>query len=881
MTVTCEDDLPVAVDDMATVTEDAAATAIAVLGNDTDVDAGPKFVDSVTQPAGGTVVNNGTDVSYTPDPDFCNDGSPTDDFTYTLNGGSTATVAVTVICVSEPPVVTAPGPFDVTGNVQIQVPDGASDLLSNVGGDTPFTISSATAMSTNSTVVNVSINTTSGAFSYNPPPGFEGADSFDYEVCGPGGCDAGTVNLTVGGMIWFVDASATGGGDGSITDPFNCLTGTGCFDPVAADDAGDNIFLADGSYTGGLLLLNNQRLIGDGSSSDLATITGISLPAFSDSLPVFSGTDPVVTSSANGINLGSGNTIRGLTIGDITFIGLSGTTVGTLVVSEVTIGDGTPSGAAIAVTTSGTLDVAFDNLSANSINNAGIRLWGVSGSFSISGITGTIQTTGVSAIDINGNASLAINMTFASVSASGGNAGIVLRDTTGNFTVTGDGSTAGSGGTIQNMTGANGSGAGTGIWLNNSQNISLNFMQLNDHQNFAIRGTDVINFDMANSVVNGVNGNSSADDEGSIRFTDLTGTVSITGSTIAGGHEDNIRINNSSGILTINVEDSLSNQMVIGLNSTVSGNDGILLETTGTADATMTIAGVEFLGARGDMVQTNALGNSIQDISIENSTFLNAHTNIVSAGGGITLSGGSNTSDIMVAYSVDGNEFSGAKGNAITANYLSNAGAVDGMIQNNLIGTGVAASGSSAGSGIAVGAEKNGAGGGNIVHTVLIDNNTIQEVDGFAGIDIISNRGTGTGSRAEVNATVTNNSVFGLGGFLFTGMNLAVGGSGAGDFSLLCADIRNNIIDASGGTFATNAVFFDQISTVANHNLPGYAGSSTGEFAATPGTASADISTHLNSDGNILTNGVSPLFPLGSVDAGFVDGVSGDGSGCP
>jgi uncharacterized repeat protein (TIGR01451 family) len=100
------DDPPVANDDSATVTEDDPATTIDVLGNDTDIDGGPISIASVTQPANGTVVNNGTDLTYQPDADYCNDGSPTDDFTYTLTpGGSSATVRVTVVCVDDPPVV--------------------------------------------------------------------------------------------------------------------------------------------------------------------------------------------------------------------------------------------------------------------------------------------------------------------------------------------------------------------------------------------------------------------------------------------------------------------------------------------------------------------------------------------------------------------------------------------------------------------------------------------------------------------------------------------------------------------------------------------------------------------------------------------------------
>ncbi len=68
VTVTCVDDAPVAVNDTATVAEDAAATAVDVLANDTDVDGGPRTVQSVTQPANGTVVitGGGTGLTYQP-----------------------------------------------------------------------------------------------------------------------------------------------------------------------------------------------------------------------------------------------------------------------------------------------------------------------------------------------------------------------------------------------------------------------------------------------------------------------------------------------------------------------------------------------------------------------------------------------------------------------------------------------------------------------------------------------------------------------------------------------------------------------------------------------------------------------------------------------
>lgn len=100
ITVQPVDDAPVAVNDSATTAENAAPMTIDVLANDSDIDGGPKFIASVSQPAHGTVVivPGGLSLTYQPDAGYCNGGNPLDTFTYTLNGGSTATVSVTVTC---------------------------------------------------------------------------------------------------------------------------------------------------------------------------------------------------------------------------------------------------------------------------------------------------------------------------------------------------------------------------------------------------------------------------------------------------------------------------------------------------------------------------------------------------------------------------------------------------------------------------------------------------------------------------------------------------------------------------------------------------------------------------------------------------------------
>src|SRR6185437_4634020 len=105
--------------------------AIDVLANDTDPDAGPKSIASVTQPANGTVVitGGGSGLTYLPNANYCNSppGTTPDTFGYTLApGASTATVAVTVACVDDPPTAVndsatvsedaGPSAIDVLGN---------------------------------------------------------------------------------------------------------------------------------------------------------------------------------------------------------------------------------------------------------------------------------------------------------------------------------------------------------------------------------------------------------------------------------------------------------------------------------------------------------------------------------------------------------------------------------------------------------------------------------------------------------------------------------------------------------------------------------------------------------------------------------------------
>jgi VCBS repeat-containing protein len=188
ISVTAVDDNPVAVNDNKTVAEDANATTIDVRANDTDVDGGPKSIQSVTQPTNGTVeiTNSGADLTYKPKADYCNGGSPTDDFNYTLNGGSTAKVAVTVTCVNDAPKADAQSVTtaeDTAKPITLSGTDADGDSLT-------YSIDTGPA---NGTLSGSGANPT-----YTPNSNFNGSDSFTFKVDdGKGGTATATVSITV------------------------------------------------------------------------------------------------------------------------------------------------------------------------------------------------------------------------------------------------------------------------------------------------------------------------------------------------------------------------------------------------------------------------------------------------------------------------------------------------------------------------------------------------------------------------------------------------------------------------------------------------------------------------------------------------------------
>jgi hypothetical protein len=607
----------------------------------------------------------------------------------TANGGVNTTAAqifvITVNPVNDPPSVTPPAAYAAQAHIGISIPDGATDLFEGSlitdvdgAGALPFSLTSGNGTSTNGGEVTINAD---GSFTYNPPVGFTGTDTFLYEICDSGvpgsACTDATATINVSGpRVWFVNNALGAAGDGRLSTPFNTLAAA----DTAANATGDRIFVFTGgsNYTGGFGLLTNQRLIGQGVvDTDFDTALGITPPVNSVARPSINGTRPTINGT---INLATGVTARGFNVNHTTATGVSGSGATGLTINQVSV-----------TTTTG--------VAVNLANSSG-------------------------------------TVSFTSVSANGAPNGIVLNTTTGSFTVTGTGG-AGTGGTIQNAT-------GPGVSLTSTSAVSLASMNIAGGADDGIRGSTVTGLSLTGVQVTS-NGN--AVGEAGIDLTNLFGTSTWTGITVSGSAEDNVVIRNSSGALTsLNVTSSTFS------NNSAIGNDGFLMDASGTASITASLTGNTFTAHRGDHFQAAAANSGNLNVVFANNTLTGGHATAL--GQGITINAATGVAfggyTGRVDYDINGNNINGAILSAITVNLGTSgvAGVFDGFVRNNVIGTtGQALSCSTQAYGIGVDAHGNG------THTVAITGNTIRRC-ADRGIGVLANDGNG-----NLNLTVTGNTV--------------------------------------------------------------------------------------------------------------------------
>lgn len=310
--------------------------------------------------------------------------------------------------------------YPVTRHLTLSAPAAAElDANDQIGGGTitgfGTTLGTANGTAPGATIDDGANGTftmnANGTFTFFPPANPAGATTdFFYTVTGG---DTASITFTYQSeLVWFIDntpTSPTCTGDNVGTQACPATTTAAV---TAVDTANDTIFVASGAYTGQTALEAGERLIGDGSSSNLATLTGITSVTGS-SFPAFSGTPPVMStgSLSDCVVLGTGNTIRGVTIANCGGAGgdssdINGTGFGTLTVAETTL-NGT--GRALRLTT-GTLSGSFIDIDVTAATGEGIALNAVGGTWSVANQL-NFGNTGSNGIDIR-NAPAATNLTF-------------------------------------------------------------------------------------------------------------------------------------------------------------------------------------------------------------------------------------------------------------------------------------------------------------------------------------------------------------------------------------------------------------------------------------------------------------------------------------
>jgi hypothetical protein len=701
LTVTAVDDPPVAVDDAATVLEDAAATAVAVLTDDTDVDAGLTSIGSTTQPANGTVVitGGGTGLTYKPNANYCNDppGTTPDTFGYTLNGGSTATVSITVTCVNHAPVAddeSFSGADSAIGNTSFvgnDPTDGAPDPIgpqktvsaSILGGDTDaegdtLSVVPGTVATNDGGSVTVQAD---GDFTFTPAAGTSCSDTsdfFDYTVTDGAsptpGTDTGRVTIAITDCVWYVRNNASAGGDGSSATPFDSLSQA----DAAATAAGAYLYVYQGDgttsgLTGGVTLLANQRLVG--AAEDL-TVAGATLENGADAdRPAISGS----------VTLGAGNTVEGLAItvsGANAIDGGASDASGTL--DDLVL---TPSGAAgggISLNgTSGTWNVSDTTITAAA---------GAQGIFASSAGTVNFTPAGTISVTAAGPAvsvlSTAVSGAIDTTTSTGGSYGWALNAVTGSLDL-GTGSVSGHTSTELSVTAGTGDVTYAGTIGNGTGSTAV----VQNRTTGAVTLSGNINDSGDTGGGISMSGNSG----GSTTFSGSTKTLS-TGSSNAvdlsftGGHivsftgggldidttsGSGITSGSANGFLavtgsgnTIDVSSGTSGTKGLNVNgpditaggltfqriSTTAAGDGIVLANTGSAGG-LTVTGTGTSGTGGVITTSTGAGislSSARDVSLSGVNVTNGGDDGIRASSVTNLSIAGNTGTGL-ASSITGN----------------------------------------------------------------------------------------------------------------------------------------------------------------------------------------------------------------------------------
>jgi large repetitive protein len=187
ITVTPVNDPPVAVNEAASTPEDTPIRVSPLL-NDSDVDGDPLTIIAASSPNGTVTINPDGTISFVPDPNF---NGPTT-ITYQVSDGrggfATATIAVNITPVNDPPVAVN-DVFNMDEDTTARIPVLANDT--DRDGD-PLRVTQASSPN-GSVVINAD-----GTISFTPTPDFSGIATITYTITdGNGGVSTAIATVTV------------------------------------------------------------------------------------------------------------------------------------------------------------------------------------------------------------------------------------------------------------------------------------------------------------------------------------------------------------------------------------------------------------------------------------------------------------------------------------------------------------------------------------------------------------------------------------------------------------------------------------------------------------------------------------------------------------
>ena len=318
------------------VSEGASAQTIDVLANDINNTTGTLTISNPlgTPTLGGTVVNNGNNITYTPSPNAFG----TETFTYTISNGlgdtSSATVTVDIAPVNDGPINTIPGSQNIDEDNDLVFSGGlsVSDIDADAGSglqvDLTVSNGSLTVGSSSATVsgngtgtvrVNGTVADVNGALNglnYSPNLNFNGSDSLSINTTdngnfGSGGAlsDNDTVNITVNPIN---DAPVN-----TVPGPqvlFNTDTlsfGTGAFEVQDVDASDLEVTLTVGQGTVNLASTTGLSVSGNNSASltasgSISNLNSALNSLLYDPLDSFIGTDTLTMTTNDSGATGAG-----------------------------------------------------------------------------------------------------------------------------------------------------------------------------------------------------------------------------------------------------------------------------------------------------------------------------------------------------------------------------------------------------------------------------------------------------------------------------------------------------------------------------------------------------------------------------------------------